>query len=122
MTPDYTQTYLTVAILGLADIAFVLAILGAARLIQRRHTYPEKLTPYECGVTPLGDSWAPFAVRYYIFALMFVIFDVEAVFIFPWAIVFRSLGGTGFVEMMAFIGVLLLGLVYAWAKRALEWE
>ena len=123
MTPDYAQSYLTVAILGLADIVFVVILLRAARLIQRRHSYPEKLTTYECGNEPLiGDSWAPFAVRYYIFALLFVIFDIESVFIYPWAVIFRKLGGTGFIEMMVFIGILLLGLAYAWAKGALEWE
>jgi NADH-quinone oxidoreductase subunit A len=123
LTPDYALSYLTVAILGFADIVFVVAILGVSRLVQRRHIYPEKRTTYECGNTPIfGDSWAPFAVRYYIFALLFLVFDVEAVFIYPWTVVFRTLGTTGFIEMMIFVGILLLGLVYAWAKGALEWE
>lgn len=121
MTPDYVYSYLYVAALGLTGIGFVLGLLGVSRLFQRRHSYPEKLTPYECGIQPTGDSWSPFAVRYYIFALLFVIFDVEAVYLFPWAVSFRALGGTGFVEMIVFIGVLLLGLFYAWAKGALEW-
>jgi NADH-quinone oxidoreductase subunit A len=107
--------------MSLLDIVFVVGILGVSRLVQRRHIYPEKLTPYECGIPPVGDSRAPFAVRYYIFALLFVIFDVEAVFLFPWALVFRTLGGTGFVEMMIFFAVLLVGLIYAWGKGALEW-
>ena len=107
--------------MSLLDFVFVLGILGASRLVQRRHIYPEKLTPYECGIPPVGDSRAPFAVRYYIFALLFVVFDVEAVFLYPWAIIFRTLGGTGFIEMMLFIAILLLGLVYAWGKGALEW-
>lgn len=121
MTAEYSQSYLYVAILGLTGIGFVLALLGASRLIQRRNPYAEKLTPYECGIPPFGDSRAPFAVRYYIFALLFVVFDVEALFLYPWAVVFRSLGGIGLVEMFVFIGVLLLGLFYAWAKGALEW-
>lgn len=122
MTPDYTQSYLYIAILGIADFFFVLGVIGASRLIQRRHIYPEKLSPYECGIQPLvGDSWSPFAVRYYIYALLFVIFDVEAIFVYPWAVIFRNLGGTGFIEMIVFIGVLLLGLIYAWEKGALEW-
>lgn len=121
MTAEYANSYLYVAILGLTGIAFVLGLLGVSRLIQRRHAYPEKLAPYECGIEPTGDSWAPFAVRYYIFALLFVVFDVEALFLYPWAVVFRSLGGIGLLEMFVFIGVLLLGLVYAWAKGALEW-
>jgi len=105
----------------LLDVVFVLGLLGVSRLIQRRHIYPEKITPYECGIPPIGDSRAPFAVRYYIFALLFVVFDVEAVFLYPWAMVFRGLGMTGYVEMMIFITVLLLGLIYAWGKGALEW-
>ena len=121
MTSDYAYSYLSVAVLGLADIAFILAVLGISRLVQRRHPYPEKLTAYECGIEPTGDSWHPFTVRYYIYALLFVIFDVEAVFLFPWAMIYRSLGMTGFIEMMIFIFVLLLGLIYAWGKDALEW-
>ena len=121
LTPDYTYSYLSVVAMSLLNFVFVLGILGVSRLVQRRHIYPEKLTPYECGIPPVGDRRAPFAVRYYIFALLFVIFDVEAVFLFPWAMVFRDLGGTGFVEMMIFFAVLLLGLIYAWGKGALEW-
>lgn len=105
----------------LLDVVFVLGLLGVSRLIQRRHIYPEKITPYECGIPPIGDSRAPFAVRYYIFALLFVVFDVEAVFLYPWAMVLRSLGMTGYIEMMIFITVLLVGLIYAWGKGALEW-
>ncbi|MCL4473961.1 MAG: NADH-quinone oxidoreductase subunit A [Actinobacteria bacterium] len=121
MTPDYTYSYLSVAAMSLLDFVFVLGILGASRMIQRRHSYPEKLTPYECGIPPVGDSRTPFAVKYYIFALLFVVFDIEAVFLYPWAMIFRSLGGYGFGEMMVFFAVLLFGLIYAWGKGALEW-
>ena len=121
MTSDYTFSYLSIALMTVLDLVFVLGLLGVSRMIQRRHIYPEKVSPYECGIPPIGDSRAPFAVRYYIFALLFVVFDVEAVFLYPWAMVFRSLGMTGFVEMMIFIAVLLLGLIYAWGKGALEW-
>ena len=121
MTPDYTYSYLSVAAMSLLDFVFVLGILGVSRMIQRRHSYPEKLTPYECGIPPVGDSRTPFAVKYYIFALLFVVFDIEAVFLYPWAMIFRSLGGYGFGEMMVFFAVLLFGLIYAWGKGALEW-
>lgn len=121
MTSDYTFSYLSIALMTVLDLVFVLGLLGVSRMIQRRHIYPEKVSPYECGIPPIGDSRAPFAVRYYIFALLFVVFDVEAVFLYPWAMVFRSLGMTGFIEMMIFIAVLLLGLIYAWGKGALEW-
>lgn len=121
MTSDYSFSYLSVAVMSLLDVVFILAVLGASRLVQRRHPYPEKLSPYECGVPPVGDTRIPFAVRYYIFALLFVVFDVEAIFLYPWALVFRAIGTTGFVEMMIFIAVLLFGLLYAWGKGALEW-
>jgi len=121
LTPDYAFNYLTIALLGLADILFVLTLIGVAQLLQRRNPYPEKLTTYECGIEPKTDSWSPFAIRYYIFALLFVLFDVEAVFLYPWAVYFREMGYTGFIEMMIFITVLLFGLVYAWVKGALEW-
>lgn len=121
MTPDYYFSYLSVALLGLADILFVLTLIGISRLLQRRNPYPEKLSTYECGISPFSDSWSPFAIRYYIFALLFVIFDVEAVFLYPWSVIFRDMGYTGFIEVMVFITVLLFGLVYTWAKGALEW-
>ncbi|MHB0867397.1 MAG: NADH-quinone oxidoreductase subunit A [Thermoleophilia bacterium] len=121
MTPDYSYSYLSVVVMSFLDVVFILGVLAVSRLIQRRHSYPEKLTPYECGVPPVGDTRIPFAVRYYIFALLFVIFDVEAIFLYPWAMVFRSLGMQGFLEMMTFIAVLLVGLLYAWGKGALEW-
>ncbi|MHB1390519.1 MAG: NADH-quinone oxidoreductase subunit A [Thermoleophilia bacterium] len=121
MTPDYSYSYLSVVVMSFLDVVFILGVLAVSRLIQRRHSYPEKLTPYECGVPPVGDTRIPFAVRYYIFALLFVIFDVEAIFLYPWALVFRSLGMQGFLEMMTFIAVLLVGLLYAWGKGALEW-
>jgi NAD(P)H-quinone oxidoreductase subunit 3 len=69
----------------------------------------------------VGDSWHPFAVRYYVFALLFLVFDVESIYLFPWTITFRSLGGSGFIEMMTFIAILVVGLVYAWRKGALAW-
>lgn len=82
---------------------------------------PTKLETYECGVTTIGPSWIQFNFRYYYFALLFVIFDVEAVFLLPWAVQYKQLGLFGFVEMAVFMVILVLGYVYAWRKRALEW-
>lgn len=121
MTLDYSNSYLTVALLSLLGVVFILGVVGMSHLLQRRHPYPEKLSTYECGITPEGDTRIPFAVRYYIFALLFVVFDVEAVFLYPWAMVFRTIGTTGFIEMIIFIAVVLVGLLYAWGKGALEW-
>lgn len=95
--------------------------LALSRLVRPAVARPEKLLTYECGVDPIGGGWSQSTVRYYIFALLFVIFDVEAVFLFPWAVVFEEIGIFAFVEMMIFIFILALGLVYAWRKKVLEW-
>lgn len=78
-------------------------------------------TPYECGDPPKGSGWVAYRVRYYIFALLFVVFDVEAVFLFAWVTVFQTLGLLGFLEVMVFIGILVVGLLYAWKKGVLRW-
>jgi NADH:ubiquinone oxidoreductase subunit 3 (subunit A) len=121
LSTAYLTNWLYVFAFIVAGAVLVILILLAAKLITPSHPTAEKLSTYECGIVPVGDSWHPFAVRYYIFALLFLIFDVEAVFLFPWAVRFRSLGGAGFVEMVLFIAVLAVGLVYAWRKGALEW-
>ena len=80
-----------------------------------------KARTYECGEVPVGEPWVRFRVEYYIFALVFVVFDVEAVFLYPWAVVIKSIGVYGLVQMGLFIGILVLGLAYAWRKGVLEW-
>jgi len=82
---------------------------------------PTKLETYECGVTTIGTSWIQFNFRYYYFALLFVLFDVETVFLLPWAVKFQKLGMFGLVEMALFLAILVFGYVYAWRKGALEW-
>lgn len=121
MTGAYLTNWLYAGAFVASGAALVVLILLFSKLINPDNPSPEKLAPYECGIEPVGDSWHPFAVRYYIFALLFLVFDVESVFLFPWAITFRSLGGAGFIEMMTFIGVLVVGLAYAWRKGALTW-
>jgi len=83
---------------------------------------PEKLTSYESGIEPMGDAWIQFQIRYYMFALVFVIFDVETVFLYPWAMSFNDLGLTAFIEALIFVFILIIGLIYAWRKGALEWS
>jgi NADH:ubiquinone oxidoreductase subunit 3 (subunit A) len=82
---------------------------------------PVKASIYECGMVPVGDALVRYNVRYYLFGLLFVIFDVEAVFLYPWAVSYRGLGFYAFIEALIFIGVLLVGYAYAWRKRAMEW-
>jgi NADH-quinone oxidoreductase subunit A len=100
-------------------LAFLLVTLP--RWLAPRDPGELKARPYECGEVPIGTPWTQFRIAYYVFALLFVIFDVEAVFLFPWATVIRKLGVFGLVEMAVFIGMLALGLAYAWRKGALEW-
>ena len=83
---------------------------------------PEKLTSYESGIEPMGDAWIQFQIRYYMFALVFVIFDIETVFLYPWAMSFNELGLSAFIEASVFVFILIIGLVYAWRKGALEWS
>jgi NADH:ubiquinone oxidoreductase subunit 3 (subunit A) len=121
MTSAYLTNWIYVAAFIASGAALVVLILLFSALINPRHPTREKLSTYECGIEPVGSPWAPFAVRYYIFALLFLVFDVEAIFLFPWTISFRALGGAGFIEMMLFIFILVVGLFYAWRKGALEW-
>ena len=121
MTSAYLTNWLYVWAFIVSGAALVVLVLLFSKLINPEHLTPEKLAHYECGIPPYGSPWAPFAVRYYVFALLFLVFDVEAVFLFPWALVFRTLGTAGFVEMTLFIAVLAWGLLYAWRKGALEW-
>lgn len=83
---------------------------------------PEKLSSYESGIEPMGDAWLQFRIRYYMFALVFVVFDVETVFLYPWAMSFDVLGVSVFIEALIFVLILIVGLVYAWRKGALEWS
>jgi NADH-quinone oxidoreductase subunit A len=117
----FYRQYLTIAIFGGAAVAMVGAMLGAGRLLRPTRPQPQKYINYECGVDPVGSGWSQSQIRYYVFALLFVMFDVEAVFIFPWAIRLDALAVFGLVEMVVFIVILALGLVYAWRKGVLRW-
>ena len=121
MSGSYLTDWLYVLAFIVSGVVLVVLILAVSAVVNPRHLTPAKLSSYECGITPVGDPWRPFAVRYYIIALLFLIFDVESVFLFPWAIKFRALGAAGFIEMLLFILVLSVGIVYAWRKGALKW-
>lgn len=117
---EYYREYLAVAVLIGAALLMVGGMLGIGRLIRPRRPQPEKYVTYEAGADPVL-GWGQSNVRYYVYALLFVMFDVEAVFIFPWAIRVEELGVTVLVSMIVFIVVLALGLVYAWRKGVLRW-
>jgi NADH-quinone oxidoreductase subunit A len=118
---EFLRQYLTVAIFAGAAVAMVGAMLGVGRLLRPVRPQPQKYLNYECGVDPVGVGWSQTQIRYYVFALLFVMFDVEAVFIFPWAVRLEALEVFGLVEMTIFIVILALGLLYAWRKRVLRW-
>jgi NADH-quinone oxidoreductase subunit A len=120
---DYTviHPYIPIFIFILVVAAFGIGTLLLAYLIRPNRPNTEKLSPYECGIPPLTRAGEQFSIRFYIVAILFLLFDVEAVFLFPWAVVYGRLGLFGFVEMMLFILILLVGYVYAWRKGALKW-
>ena len=117
----YYESYGVLLAVLIAGIGLVAVAFGAARLIAPHRPSYAKLTTYECGIDPVGEGWSQSQVRYYIYGFLFVIFDVESVFLFPWARVFVSLGYTAVVEMAVFIAILAVGLLYAWRKGVLEW-
>ncbi|MEW6410896.1 MAG: NADH-quinone oxidoreductase subunit A [Candidatus Zixiibacteriota bacterium] len=113
--------YLAVLIFIFAGIGIVLFTFLLARLIRPSNPYPAKTINYECAEEPIGTSWIRFNNRFYIFALIFVIFDVEVIFLFPWAVAFGQLGLYALIEMVIFIAILFFGIFYAWRKGALKW-
>jgi NADH-quinone oxidoreductase subunit A len=117
----FLRQYLTVVIFGGAAVLMVGAMLGAGRLVRPTRPQLGKYINYECGVDPVGVGWSQSQIRYYVFALLFVMFDVEAVFIFPWAVRLEQLAVFGLVEMGVFVLILALGLLYAWRKGVLRW-
>jgi len=119
---DLLRDYLPILIfLGLA-IAFGLLLLLAAIVVAPSNPDPEKTSAYECGFNAFDDSRMKFDVRFYLVAILFIIFDLEVAFLFPWAISFQHIGEFGFWSMMVFLGVLTIGFAYEWRKGALEWE
>jgi NADH:ubiquinone oxidoreductase subunit 3 (subunit A) len=119
---DFLSQYGHIGIFVIFGTAFAFISLGLSWLFRMRGQDALFRTTYECGPEPVGSAWVQLNVRFYVFALLFVLFDVETLFIYPWAVAYRELGWVGFVEMLVFIGVLFLGLVYAWRKGALKWE
>lgn len=119
---DYFRQYGQIAVFLAFGTFFCIFNLCLAWLVRCRGNDPLFRTTYECGPDAVGTPWVQLNVRFYIFALLFVLFDVETLFIYPWAVAYRSLGMIGLVEMLAFVGVLFLGLVFAWKKGALRWE
>ncbi len=117
-----TVYYVPALVYMAATIVLVSVIVFLSSRIGRRRSTPEKMLPYECGVDPLGTMAVQYPIRFYVVAMIFIIFDIETVFLYPWAVVFRDLGWFGFVEMFLFTVILVIGLVYLYRKGALEWD
>ena len=119
---EYLTRYFPILFFVLVALLFGVATLFLSYLVQPKYPEPEKLSSYECGSEPFSDARMPFPVRYYIFAMLFVIFDIEVIFLYPWAVVFTKIELIGLIEMLVFIGLFLVAYVYAWRKGALEWD
>jgi len=117
MPQNYVPIFLFVAVVGV----LIPVTLIAAKLVRPENPNRVKLMPYECGIDPIGTSRGRYTVRYYIVAILFVVFDVETIFLFPWAVKFKALGVFGLVEMLIFLAILIVGYIWIWKKGALEW-
>ena len=122
MSGNYLQGYAPLLIHLLVAMGIAGAILLVSDLVGHRRPSRAKLQPYECGIAPTGDAREPFSVKFYLVAMVFILFDVEAIFLYPWAYVYRELRWFGFVEMLLYILILLAGYIYLWKKGALDWN
>jgi NADH-quinone oxidoreductase subunit A len=120
MSDSYVPVLLILLVAGLLGLVIVVLSTLLARL--NRNPTPIKIMPYECGMDPIGDARTRFSVRFFLIGILFIVFDIELIFLFPWATVFKDLRVFGLVEMLVFVVVLFLGLAYVWKKGALEWE
>ena len=127
MLEDYYRLYGFVLILSVVAVIIPISMVLMSWLLQRVRVRPSKPDPvkseiYECGMETIGGRWVQFNFRYYLYALLFLLFDVTAVFIYPWAVRLKTLGAYALLELLAFVGILTLGWAYAWRKGALEWR
>jgi NADH-quinone oxidoreductase subunit A len=120
--PNSSVAFIPILMMLIVATGFAVATLAASHFLGRRIDDPAKLEPYECGVTPVGTARERFHTRFYLVAMLFIVFDIETVFIYPWAVVFKQLAIFGLIEMGVFVAILLAGLVYVWGKGALEWD
>ncbi len=116
------NNYLPILIFIILGILFAIVPLVAGHLLRPKDPYKEKNAPYECGFEPFEDTRLPFDVKFYLVAILFILFDLETAFLFPWAVVVHKLGWFGLAAMGVFLGLLVIGFIYEWKKGALEWE
>lgn len=121
MPSSYAEQYLPILLQFLIAVLLAAGLLGASALLGRRVRNPSKDTPYECGIVPEGSARERFSVKFYLVAMLFIVFDIEAIFLFPWAVIYRELGLYGFLIMFLFIDLILWGLYYIYKKGVLDW-
>ncbi|MGH9492590.1 MAG: NADH-quinone oxidoreductase subunit A [Terriglobales bacterium] len=121
MPDNYFARYLPLLVHLLMAFGIAVGMVGLSALLGWRRPSRVKAQPYECGMTPTGDARGRFSVKFYLVAMLFILFDVEVVFLYPWAVVFRELGMFGFYEMLVYIAVILAGFLYIWKKGVLDW-
>src|SRR6202041_3887815 len=122
MPATYAQSYFPVLVQVLIAIAVAAGLIGASTLLGKRGHSPLKDTPYESGMAPVGSARERFSVKFYLVGMIFILFDIEAVFLFPWVVVYRQLKMFAFAEMFVFIALILVGFFYVWKKGALDWS
>ncbi len=121
MPENYAQAYFPVLVQMVIAIALAAGLIGASSLLGKRAKSPLKDTPYESGMAPVGSARERFSVKFYMVGMIFILFDIEAVFLYPWAVVYRELKMFGFGEMFVFVALVLVGFFYVWKKGALDW-
>ena len=119
---EHLDQYYPIALMFLVAVGFVSVTMVATHYLGPKRKSKTKLEPFECGIEPQGNARAPFSIKYFLVAILFVLFDVEVIFMYPWAVLFRELGMQGFIEMILFISFLLVGLFYIIKRGALKWE
>jgi len=119
---EINNSFVSIGLFIIIAVVFPFIALGIAWVLRPKKPNPIKSQTYECGLETYGDAWVQFRAQYYLFALIFVVFDIEAVFLYPWAVAYGKLGLFALVEMFIFLAILVVGLAYAWRKGALEWN
>jgi NADH-quinone oxidoreductase subunit A len=120
--PNSVGAFVPILIMAIVAVGFAGVTLAASHFIGRRVHDPAKEAPYECGITPVGTARDRFHTRFYMVAMLFIIFDIETVFFYPWAVVYKQLHVFGLIEMAVFVGILIAGFIWIWGKGALEWD
>jgi NADH-quinone oxidoreductase subunit A len=123
--PSLLNSYIPVLVMGLGATVIAALLIGLSFILGPRRPTPQKNAPYECGVTPIGSARERFPIKFYLVAMLFIVFDIETVFLYPWAVTYRSSGSLmlfNLVEMALFIAILFVGYIYVWKRGAFEWE